>query len=132
MGGEKKSFQDLKIWQVAMEMFEMVCEDVSKWPRTQISRAIEYQVLKSSGSMGANVAEGYGRGVPGEFEQFLRYGRGSSAETEDWLLKAQKQHLISSERLDFYQEKILAYNKMVGSFIRSLRTQTKRNRRLDS
>ncbi|OYD13720.1 hypothetical protein CH333_10320 [candidate division WOR-3 bacterium JGI_Cruoil_03_44_89] len=76
--------------------------------------------------MSANIAEGYGRGTPGEFQQFLRYSRGSSAEADNWLFKATRQNLISRERYGEYQELFERLNKMIGSFIGKLRTQSKR------
>lgn len=124
-----KSYKEIKIWQKGDLVFDMVCEDVERWPNTKVANVISYQVLKSSGSISANVAEGYGRGTPGEFEQFLRYSRGSSAETDNWLYKAKKRNLISEKRYGQYEDLLEEINKMIGSFIRKLRIQTKKRTR---
>lgn len=104
----------------------MVCSDVRSWPNDKIANSISYQLLDSCGSVSANVAEGYGRGGPGEFEQFLRYARGSSAETDNWLFKAKKQNLITDTRYQEYSDLLLEVNKMISSFISKLRVQAKR------
>jgi len=122
----EKDYKNLERWQIADKIFNMICEDVKKWRSTPIARAISYQLLDSGGSISANIAEGYGRGTPGEFQQFLRYSRGSSAESDNWLFKAERQNLISLERYREYQELFERLNKMTGSFIAKLRTQSRR------
>lgn len=104
----------------------MVCADMKKWPATPIARSITYQLLDAAGSISANIAEGYGRGMPGEFEQFLRYGRGSSAESDNWLYKATKQKLVTEMRYGEYQSLFSELGKMTASFIHKLRMQSKR------
>lgn len=121
-----KFFKNLIIWQKGQEIFGMVCEDVKKWPNDKIANAISYQILDSSGSISANVAEGYGRGGPREFEQFLRYSRGSTTETEDWMFKAMTQGLITAERYNKYELICTEENKMISSFINKVRGQKKR------
>ena len=124
-----KNYKEIKIWQKGDLVFDMVCEDVERWPNTKVANIISYQVLKSSGSISANVAEGYGRGTPGEFEQFLRYSRGSSAETDNWLYKTKKRNLISEKRYGQYESLLEEINKMIGSFIRKPRTQPRKRTR---
>lgn len=120
-----KSFKDLIIWQKAQKVFEMVCEDIKKWPRNTIAISIAHQLIDSAGSISSNVAEGYGRGGPREFEQFLRFSRGSCAETDNWLYKAMQQKLISSQRYDEYLVIFDEIYKMTASFINKLRGQSK-------
>lgn len=76
--------------------------------------------------MSANVAEGYGRGSSGEFEQFLRYSRGSLAETDNWLYKTMRQGFITENRYKEYQEIFEEIKKMTSSFISKLRKQNER------
>lgn len=122
----KKDYQNLLIWQKAHKIFQMVCEDISQWPSNPIARSISYQVTDSAGSMGATIAEGYGRGGPREFEQFLRYSRGSSSETDHWMFEAQSNNLISPDRLESYRQKISEFQRMLAGFIAKLRTQKSR------
>ena len=99
-----KSYKNLKIWQKADLVLDMVCEDIKNWPNDKVANSISYQVLDSTGSISANIAEGYGRGGPREFEQFLRYSRGSCAETDNWLFKAQKRNFITDSRYKSYEK----------------------------
>lgn len=126
MEQKTKSFKDLIIWQKSFEIFKMICEDVGKWPKEAAARSIYYQLLDSGGSMSANIAEGFGRGGPKEFEQFLRYSRGSLAESDDWLTKAMAIKLITPERYEDYSRRFEEISKMTASFINKLRAQTKK------
>lgn len=126
MEQKTKTFKDLIIWQKSFVIFKMLCEDIGSWPKDPSARSVIYQILDSGGSMSANIAEGFGRGGPKEFEQFLRYSRGSLAETEDWLIKALHLKLISSERYIDYQKRFEEISKMTASFINKLRTQRKK------
>jgi len=51
-------------------------------------RSIGHQLRRSSGSVGANIAEGAGRWHRADQLQFLRVARGSAYETEHWLALA--------------------------------------------
>lgn len=47
-------------------------------------REIAKQLIRSSGSISANIEEGYGRGFGKEYPQYLRVSRGSARETKGW------------------------------------------------
>lgn len=121
-----KSYKDIVIWQKAQQVFEMVCKDIKKWPRSPITNSIAYQLIDSAGSISSNIAEGYGRGGPREFEQFFRYSRGSCAETDNWLYKSLQQNLITSSRYKEYVSLFDELYKMSASFINRLRQQKTR------
>lgn len=123
---DRKSFKSLKIWQKADLMFRMACVDVGEWPYTPIAKTISQQLLNAIGSMSANIAEGYGRGSPREFERFLLICRGSMSESDNWLLKAKDQRLITENRYREYLSLFEEISKMTGSFINKLRKQPKR------
>lgn len=48
-------------------------------------RFIVTQLLRALASIGANIAEGYGRNSTGEYRRFLSIARGSSLEAEYWI-----------------------------------------------
>lgn len=122
-----KKFKDLIMWQRSQELFEMTTMDIKKWPKNVVSNAIAYQLTSCVGSISANVAEGYGRGGSKEFEQFLRFSRGSLTESENWLYKAMKEGLITESRYDEYLSKMEECSKMIAVFTNRLRRQGRRN-----
>ncbi len=75
----------------ALLLFDLAWEDCEKLLRDVRGREIARQLIRSSGSISANIDEGFGRGIDrGEYAQFLRYALGSARETRSWYYKARK------------------------------------------
>ena len=53
------------------------------------------QIVRASDSIGANIAEAFGRFNYGEKVQFLYYARGSLFETKYWLNRAVTRNLVT-------------------------------------
>ncbi len=74
------------------------------------------QIRRSSSSIPANIAEGYGREHRGSFVQFLRISQGSLKELET--------HVILSGKLEFLErpgvENLLAQAEEVGKMLRAM------------
>jgi len=58
------------------------------------------QIVKAADSVGANIAEGSGRGTEAELRRFLRVARGSLYETQHWLRRAYKRNLLTQKQVD--------------------------------
>ena len=56
------------------------------------------QLVKAADSIGANIAEGTGRGSYQDNRRFIRIARGSLYETRHWLRRAYKRNLLSDEQ----------------------------------
>ena len=61
-------------------------------------RTVGAQVVRSADSVGANSAEGTGRGSFKDNKRFVRYARGSLYETRHWLRRAHKRGLLTPEQ----------------------------------
>lgn len=79
------------------------------------------QVIRSSDSIAANIAEGYGRYFYKENRQFCFYSRGSILETKTWIKKARGRNLITDEqynnlysKLEQVHIKLNAFMKFIG------------------
>jgi four helix bundle protein len=66
--------------------------------RDRRGRAIAEQLIRSAGSIGANVEEGHGRGYGKQRDWFFTVSIGSVRESKGWYWRAR--HLVSSEVLD--------------------------------
>lgn len=88
MGEDKvTSFRDLMVWQKSNEMFLQIVCDLEEFPKTRVAEIISRQLLRSASSISANIAEGFGRQKGKEFQRYLIIARGSTTESQDWLLK---------------------------------------------
>ena len=113
-----RSFEDLIVWQKAHQFFLDVVRDIeSFYPRTA-GRVIANQVLRSAGSISANIAEGFGRRTGKEYTHYLIVARGSTTETLDWYLKCRDLQLIDSavflSRRAILEEILKMLNRMVS------------------
>jgi four helix bundle protein len=84
-----QAFQDLQVWQRAMEMTVSIYEATQAFPREEIY-GLTSQLRRASVSVASNIAEGRGRLSQGEFRQFLGLAQGSNYEVQTQLLVAEQ------------------------------------------
>lgn len=73
---EKTNFENLQIYQLSERLADQVWKIVICWEN--ISRdTLGKQLVRAVDSVGANIAEGSGRGTEAELRRFLRIPRGS-------------------------------------------------------
>ncbi len=112
-------FTDLVIWQRARAWSKRIFHCTQREPFVRDRRLTE-QVNDSSESVMSNIAEGFGRGMQGEFITFLGYALGSLNETQSHLCAAyDRQYLTREEFGELFQEGT-EIRKMTVSFLRSM------------
>ncbi|QDU18179.1 four helix bundle protein [Urbifossiella limnaea] len=116
----KARFLELRVYQLAEELADAVHEVVVPWDRLDRNTVGE-QLVRAIDSVGANIAEGYGRGSFADNRRFVRIARGSLYETQHWLRRAFKRKLLTDEQtarlkplLDELAPKLNAYLKSIG------------------
>jgi len=82
---EVMNYQDLIVWQKAMELAEIVYVLARKLPKEELF-ALSDQMRRAAISIPSNIAEGHARNSTKEFIQFLSIAKGSTAEIETQLL----------------------------------------------
>ena len=81
----------------ALFLYDLVWTDCDSLMRDLRGRAIIDQIVRSTGSIAANIEEGYGRGFSKDRDYFLRVAIGSARETRGWYFRSQ--HLLRAEVL---------------------------------
>ena len=79
-----RSFKEMPIWQVAMEIAEEIFKLSETFPRKE-DYGLTSQVRRSALSVSANIAEAYGREHTLDKIKFYYYARGSVTETQSHL-----------------------------------------------
>jgi four helix bundle protein len=79
----------------ALFLYEICWRDCETLLKHPLGRAIAQQLIRSAGSIPANIEEGYGRGYGRERLRFLRIALGSARETKGWYYRAKE--LLSVE-----------------------------------
>ena len=89
-----RPFEDLRVFQLAEKLADEIWDIVSGWEYFA-KDTVGKQLVKSADSIGANIAEGSGRGTPKDNKRFIRISRGSYNETKCWVQRASRRNLIT-------------------------------------
>ena len=99
-----KEIYKLDVYCLAEELSDLIWYDFDTWT-VKAQKTIGYQIIRSSDSIAANLAEGYGRFTMPDRKKFYLYSRGSFEETKAWLRKAIRRKIISSKsKIEQYQK----------------------------
>ena len=116
-------FEELEIYQLAEKLSDIIWNIVIKWdsfPR----RTIGVQFVNSSDSVGANIAEGYGKGSNADRSRFAKISRGSLFETKHWVDKSYRRKLISDQELKELSKIIDVLLPKVSAYINYLKADS--------
>jgi four helix bundle protein len=94
--GIVRTYQDLEVWQVAIELAVEVTRLANRFPGNELY-ALGLQLRRAAVSVSSNIAEGYGRSTRPEYVRFLRIARGSNAEVSSLLVVAERLGYLNGE-----------------------------------
>jgi four helix bundle protein len=117
----RTNFEKLHVYQLAEQLADNIWNVVVGWD--QFTRdTVGKQVVRSADSVGANIAEGVGRGSFQDNRRFVKLARGSLNETKHWLRRAYQRKLLTSEQvadlkplIDELAPRLNAYLKSIGN-----------------
>ena len=115
----KMKLEELKVYQLSMELGEKVWNIVIKWDFFA-KDTIGKQLVRAVDSIAANLSEGFGRYHFKEAKNFSYYSRGSLFETKTWLTKAYNRNLINKEDFQFFQTEINNIGVKLNNYINSI------------
>lgn len=102
-------FENLIIWQNAMELGENICVVAQKFPKEEIYN-LSSQIRRAGDSVALNISEGaIGQSNP-EFRKFMGYAIRSLAEVVTCLHKAKRRGYINEQEFKLHYD--FAYNLM--------------------
>jgi len=113
-----KEIYELDVYKLSEHLSDRIWHDFYKWPK-KVQQTIGYQIIRSSDSISANLAEGYGRYTPADRKLFYRYARGSFEETKAWLRKLIRRKVIGESDMLEYQQIIDELGPKLNAFIKS-------------
>jgi four helix bundle protein len=116
--------EDLRILKTAENVADSVWKRVVAWDEFA-KDVVGKQLARSTDSIGANIAESFGRFNYGEKLQFLYYSRGSLFETKYWLNRALTRRLMQEEEVKAYSAQLSEVARQLNMFANSLKSQRK-------
>jgi four helix bundle protein len=86
-------FRELVAFQRAVALAEDMHSAVGAWPEFE-RMSLGMQLVRAADSVGANIAEAYGRWHRADQRKHLYIARGSVYETQYWISRAEKKGLL--------------------------------------
>ena len=117
----EKGFENLHVYRLAERIADRVWNIALSWD--WLARdTVGKQLIRAADSIGANIAEGTGRGTYLDNRRFVRVARGSLYETRHWLRRAYQRNLLSDGEvaelkplIDELAPRLNAYLRSIGS-----------------
>ena len=118
---EKKirTYRDLNIWKVAIELVKSVYKTTDKFPRQEMYGLVS-QIRRAAVSIPSNVAEGFRRFHNKEYRQFLYTSLGSCAELETQITIARELNYLAPDCETQLLEKLDHICRMTSNLIKML------------
>lgn len=115
----KFRFQDLKIWQSAIEIADELFNIADELERRKLYRFAE-QLRGSGMSVSNNIAEGSGSSSKKDFKNFLNFARRSAFENANILIILARRGLIDTVQLDKKLTDLSILSRQITNFQKSL------------
>jgi four helix bundle protein len=119
------AFTDLEVWKKARLLRNNISELTKSFPAEEKYRLIG-QIIRSSRSIGNNIAEGHGRFHYLDASKFLTNARGSAAETIDHLIVAFDNNFIDNQTLETLKSDCEECMRMINGYIAYLKKQVQK------
>jgi four helix bundle protein len=121
-----KSFEELRVYRQAEDLADLVWDTVLGW-HALAKDTVGKQMIRSADSIGANIAEGHGRGSYVDNRRFVRIARGSLYETRHWLRRAFRRKLLPDDQIQKLKSIIENLAPQLNAYLKSIgrpRTQS--------
>ena len=115
-----KNYQELIVWQKAMEAAEEIYHIVKKLPKEELY-SLSGQMRRAAISVPSNIAEGQARNSKKEFCHFLSIALGSKSELETQLLLSVRVGYLSDSDIEKAIRLLAETGKLLTSIIHSQR-----------
>jgi four helix bundle protein len=116
------SLEDIRVLKGAEQIADAIYKAASRWD--EFARdVVGKQISRSADSIGANIAESFGRYHFGEKIQFLYYARGSVFEAKYWLNRSSARELMSFSDSQNYVTQLTDIARQLNLYISSLKGQ---------
>ena len=117
-----KKFEELEVLKSAEGLADSVWRRVAEWDGLA-QETVGKQLVRAADSVGANIAESYGRFHFGERIQFLYYARGSLYETKYWLNRVYARDLMIRHDVQTTLVQIGLLARQLNAFLAYLKRQ---------
>ena len=112
-----------EVYPKALLLADLAWEDCGKMIKDDLGRSIADQLIRSSGSISANIEEGFGRGYGKDYARFLKYALGSARESRGWYYRGRR--LLNAKTLE---HRYSLLNEIIALLVTHINKQKKWSR----
>lgn len=95
----RSAYTTLEIYKLSERIADEIWRVVRRWDgfaRDTVAK----QLVRAADSVGANIAEGFGRGINADQQRFIRIARGSLNECSHFLRRAYRRDLLKATQVE--------------------------------
>jgi four helix bundle protein len=81
---------DMEVYRKALFLSDLAWFDCEKLLAHPLGRPLAWQLIRSTGSIPANMEEGFGRGFGRDYGRFLKIALGSARESKGWYYRSRQ------------------------------------------
>ncbi len=118
--GPVQTFEDLIVWQEAQNLAVEIYKATNSFPKEEVF-GITSQIRRSSSSISANIAEGFGRPSINDKLHFMSIAYGSLLEVKNFIYLASKLEYLQDDTSDQLLSQVIRCQKLINGFKRSLK-----------
>ncbi len=115
----KTNFENLRVYQMSEDLADEIWTNVINW-NNFAKDTVGKQIVRSADSIGANIAEGEGRGSFQDNRRFIKIARGSLQETQHWLRRAFKRNLLTQEQIESLKPLLKQLSPTLNAYLTSI------------
>jgi four helix bundle protein len=116
---ERTNFEKPRVYRLSEKLADELWKNVTRWSYFERD-TVGKQLVRAGDSIGANIAEGAGRGRFLDNRRFVRMARGSLNETKHWLRRAHKRGLLTAAQTVVLKPVIDELAPMLNAYLNSI------------
>jgi len=115
----RTNFEKLRVYQASEVLADEIWDIVLGWPAFA-KDTVGKQIVLAADSIGANIAEGAGRGTFKDNCRYVRTARGSLNETKHWLRRAFRRKLLTSSDIEKLKPVVDGLAPQLNAYLKSI------------
>ncbi len=115
----RTQFENLEVYQLSENLADAIWEIAIRWQNFAQS-TVGRQIVRSADSIGANIAEGAGRGSYQDNKRFVKMARGSLFETQHWLRRDFRRNLLTQNQVQRLKPMVDELGPRLNAYLSSI------------
>ena len=115
----RTGFENLRVYRLSEDIADRVWDIAIRWDNFARD-TVGKQFVRAADSIGANIAEGAGRGAFQDNRRLVRIARGSLNESKHWLRRAYRRKLLTAAQVDELKPLIDELSPRLNAYLRSI------------